>query len=239
MRFGTGAPSGASSVVTTRRITLRANEGDGRRISVPGGKAIDRLREHTAEGKYEKARDLLWTAEYNATNGSLLDLQAFLEAPRELHAHLDGNAREECARYIACAQERIEEADGVEPYLRGLRKGMPVSTANNVPGWEITDYVGEVFGMVVRSRGAFPQFGANLKAVFGGELGTMTNLLRDTRTQAIARMVDDAERRGADAVVAMRFDVTSMGETTGWTEVCAYGTAVCAHKLSEAEQQQS
>jgi uncharacterized protein YbjQ (UPF0145 family) len=112
---------------------------------------------------------------------------------------------------------------------------MPVSTSNEVPGWEITGYIGEVFGLVVRSRGAFPQLGANLKSVFGGELRTMTNLLRDTREHAIGRMVEEAHERGANAVVAMRFDVTTMGDTAGWTEVCAYGTAVTGHQLSSGE----
>jgi uncharacterized protein YbjQ (UPF0145 family) len=111
-----------------------------------------------------------------------------------------------------------------------FREGIPVSTSNEVPGWEVTDYIGEVFGLVVRSRGAFPQFGANLKAVFGRELKTMTNLLRETRQDAVGRMVEEAEARGADAVIAMRFDVTTMGDTAGWTEICAYGTAVHATK---------
>jgi len=115
---------------------------------------------------------------------------------------------------------------------RNLRSGMPVSTSNDLPGWEVTDYLGEVFGVVVRSRGAFPQIGANLRAIVGGELGTMTNLLRDTRQQAIARLVHEAELRGADAVIAMRFDVTSMGGSVEWTEVCAYGTAVSASRVA-------
>lgn len=72
--------------------------------------------------------------------------------------------------------------------------------------------------------------GANLKSVIGGELKTMTNLLRDARAEAIARMVEEAEQRGATAVIAMRFDIAAMGEATGWTEVCAYGTAVVASK---------
>jgi uncharacterized protein YbjQ (UPF0145 family) len=87
----------------------------------------------------------------------------------------------------------------------------------------------------VRSRGAFPQLGAQLKALGGGELKTMTNVLAQTRKDAIDRLVDEAQARGADAVIAMRFDVTSMGEgsgISGWTEVCAYGTAVRAKKLA-------
>ena len=115
---------------------------------------------------------------------------------------------------------------------RNLRSGMPVSTSNDLPGWEISDYLGEVFGVVVRSRGAFPQIGANLRAIVGGELSTMTNLLRETRQEAIARLIHEAELRNADAVIAMRFDVTSMGGSVDWTEVCAYGTAVRASRIT-------
>jgi uncharacterized protein YbjQ (UPF0145 family) len=116
------------------------------------------------------------------------------------------------------------------------RIGIPISTSNEIPGWEVTGYVGEVFGLVVQSRGTFPQIGAQFRSVFGGELTALTDLLRDTRTQAIERLVKEAERRGANAVVAMRFDVTSIGDTT-WTEICAYGTAVTAvtaTKLADA-----
>jgi uncharacterized protein YbjQ (UPF0145 family) len=129
-------------------------------------------------------------------------------------------------------QQEVQASGTIE---RTFRRGLPVSTSNEVPGWEITDYLGEVFGLIVQSRGAFPALGANLKAIVGGELATMTNLLRDTRQQAILRLVEEAEHRGADAVIAMRFDVTSMGDTAGWTEVCAYGTAVAARRIGAAE----
>lgn len=125
----------------------------------------------------------------------------------------------------ADAAERLRNPPTVASTPR-FRTGMPVSTSNEVPGWEITSYIGEVFGLVVRSRGAFPQLGAKLGSLVGGELTPMTNLLRDTRQHAISRMVAEAEQRGADAIIAMRFDVTSMGDSAGWTEVCAYGTAV-------------
>lgn len=113
---------------------------------------------------------------------------------------------------------------------RRIRSGIPVSTANEIPGWEVTEYIGEVFGLVVRSRGALPQSVAGLMSIFGGELAPMTELLLSTRDQAIERMVEEATARDADGVIAMRFDVTTIGEH--WTEVCAYGTAVKATKIS-------
>ena len=101
---------------------------------------------------------------------------------------------------------------------------MLITTMNDVPGHEITDVYGEVFGLTVRSRNAFSQMGAGLKSMLGGELKGMTKALVDSREQVIARMVEEAEKRGANAVVAMRFDTSEMG--SNWTEICAYGTAV-------------
>lgn len=151
-----------------------------------------------------------------------------------------GRKRVQCDGLIAHAEKSIRLIDHPEERVTvatpsPFRQGLPVSTSNDVPGWEVTEYIGEVFGLVVRSRGAFPAFGAGLKSVVGGELKTMTNLLRETREQATERMVEEAEARGADAVIATRFDVTSMGDTAGWTEMCAYGTAVRARKLAGEE----
>jgi uncharacterized protein YbjQ (UPF0145 family) len=71
--------------------------------------------------------------------------------------------------------------------------------------------------------------GAGLKSVFGGELKGMTKALADSRAEVISRMVEEAEAKGANAVVAMRFDTSEMGGT--WTEICAYGTAVRIRRL--------
>ena len=101
---------------------------------------------------------------------------------------------------------------------------MLITTMNDVPGHEITDVYGEVFGLTVRSRNAFSQMGAGLKSMFGGELKGMTKALADSRTEVIQRMTEEAESKGANAIVAMRFDTSEMG--SNWTEICAYGTAV-------------
>jgi uncharacterized protein YbjQ (UPF0145 family) len=105
---------------------------------------------------------------------------------------------------------------------------MLITTANDLPGWEITETLGEVFGLTVRSRNIGSQLGAGLKSIMGGELKGMTKALVDSREQVIGRMVEEAEAKGADAIVAMRFDTSVMG--TNWTEICAYGTAVRARK---------
>jgi uncharacterized protein YbjQ (UPF0145 family) len=106
---------------------------------------------------------------------------------------------------------------------------MIITTANDLPGYEVTETLGEVFGLTVRSRNIGSQFGAGLKSVFGGELKGMTKALVDSRQQVIERMVEEATTKGADAIVAMRFDTSEMG--ANWTEICAYGTAVRARRI--------
>jgi len=101
---------------------------------------------------------------------------------------------------------------------------MLITTANDLPGYEIVETLGEVFGLTVRSRNVGSQIGAGFKSIVGGELKGMTKALVDSRLQVIQRMVEEAEAKGADAIVAMRFDTSEMGGN--WTEICAYGTAV-------------
>ncbi len=89
--------------------------------------------------------------------------------------------------------------------------------------------LGEVFGLTVRSRNVGSQLGAAFKSIAGGELKGMTKNLVASREEVISRMVEEAKAKGADAVLAMRFDTSEMGGN--WTEICAYGTAVRTRKL--------
>ena len=105
---------------------------------------------------------------------------------------------------------------------------MLIVTTNEVPGYVITDVYGEVFGLTVRSRNVGSQIGASLKSLVGGELKGMTQALVDSRKDVIERMVAEAEAKGANAILAFRFDTSELGTT--WTEICAYGTAVTVAK---------
>lgn len=107
---------------------------------------------------------------------------------------------------------------------------MLISTMNDIPGYEITQVLGEVFGLTVRSRNIGSQLGASFKSLAGGELRGMTKNLVASRQQVIERMVEQAQARGGNAVVAMRFDTSEMG--ANWTEICAYGTAVVVRPLN-------
>jgi uncharacterized protein YbjQ (UPF0145 family) len=86
-----------------------------------------------------------------------------------------------------------------------------------------------VFGLTVRSRNLGSQIGASLKSLAGGELKGMTKMLAEGREHATERVVEEAESKGADAILASRFVSSELGTT--WTEICAYGTAVRAHRL--------
>jgi uncharacterized protein YbjQ (UPF0145 family) len=106
---------------------------------------------------------------------------------------------------------------------------MIITTTNDLPGYEVEEVLGEVFGLTVRSRNVGSQIGAGLKSIVGGELKGMTKALSDSRSQVIERLTEEAQSRGGNAVLAMRFDTSEMGGT--WTEICAYGTAVRVRKL--------
>jgi len=105
-----------------------------------------------------------------------------------------------------------------------------ITTMNDLPGYSIDEVLGEVFGLTVRSRNLGSQLGATFKSLFGGELKGMTKMLAQGREHATERLIEEAEAKGADAIIAFRFDTSELGTT--WTEICAYGTAVRVSRLT-------
>jgi uncharacterized protein YbjQ (UPF0145 family) len=104
-----------------------------------------------------------------------------------------------------------------------------VTTMNDIPGYKIVAVYGEVFGLICRARNAFSNMGAGLRTIFGGEVAGYTQLLSDSRQQAIDRLRLAAMEKGGNAVVAMRFDCNEIGNVM--SEIAAYGTAVQIQKL--------
>jgi len=104
-----------------------------------------------------------------------------------------------------------------------------VTTTNELPGYEVVEVRGEVFGLIVRARNVFSNIGAGFRTVFGGEAKGYTTLLTDSRDQAVERLRDAARAKGANAVLAMRFDCNEIADMM--SEVAAYGTAVTVRKL--------
>src|SRR2546425_6813343 len=111
---------------------------------------------------------------------------------------------------------------------------MIVTTTPYVAGHRITESKGHVFGLVVRSRGLGGNITAGLRSLVGGEIHEYTQLLEDTRRQALDRMVQNATLMGANAVLSMRFDSSEIGNTM--SEIVAYGTAVVLEADASAEQ---
>jgi len=93
-----------------------------------------------------------------------------------------------------------------------------------IAGWRVVETKGQVFGLVVRSRGLGGNIMAGLRSLGGGEIKEYTSLLEDTRRQAIDRLVQNATMMGANAVLSMRFDSSELAGTM--SEIVAYGTAV-------------
>jgi uncharacterized protein YbjQ (UPF0145 family) len=101
---------------------------------------------------------------------------------------------------------------------------MLVATTEKIAGYRTKQTLGQVFGLVVRSRGIGGNIVAGLRSIVGGEIHEYTQLLEETRKQALDRMVRNATVMGANAVVMMRFDSSEIGQSM--SEIVAYGTAV-------------
>jgi uncharacterized protein YbjQ (UPF0145 family) len=111
---------------------------------------------------------------------------------------------------------------------------MIVTTAPFVAGHRVSESKGHVFGLVVRSRGLGGNIAASLRSLVGGEIHEYTELLEDTRRQALDRMIKNATLMGANAVISMRFDSSEIGNTM--SEIVAYGTAVVVAEDASAPQ---
>ncbi|AEE45582.1 YbjQ family protein [Cellulomonas fimi] len=109
---------------------------------------------------------------------------------------------------------------------------MIVVTTNEIPGYRIQAVLGEVMGLTVRSTNIGGAFTASLRAIGGGEIPEYTTIMYESRHEVMRRMVDEARERGANAVVAMRFDTGAVGN---FSEVCVYGTAVVAEPIPAGE----
>jgi len=107
---------------------------------------------------------------------------------------------------------------------------MLVSTTENLAGYRTVTTLGQVFGVVVRSRGLGGNIIASLRTIVGGEIHEYTQLLEETRRQALDRMVRNATLMGANAVVMMRFDSSEIGQSM--SEIVAYGTAAIVEPTS-------
>lgn len=101
---------------------------------------------------------------------------------------------------------------------------MIVTTGNDVPGYRITEFLGVVRGVIVRSPSIGQGIMGGLKQIVGGNIESYARVCDQARQDAYDRMVLHAQAFGADAIIGMRYDATEFSQAT--TEVLAYGTAV-------------
>ena len=132
-------------------------------------------------------------------------------------------------RFDQAPAPRTAQQPGVGlPVQRGVRvagqRGVLIVTTNEIPGYDIVEVHGDVFGLTVRARDYFSNMGARVRTVVGGEVGGYTKLLAESRDEARERLAEAARRTGANAVLAMRFDCNEIGGIMN--EIAAYGTAV-------------
>ena len=110
---------------------------------------------------------------------------------------------------------------------------MLIVTTNDIPGYRIEAVFGEVMGMTVRSANIGANFVASFRSLGGGEVNEYTQLVYDSRQQVMARMWEQATQRGANAIVACRFDTGEIAAQ--FSEVCCSGTAVAVVPIPEGE----
>ena len=110
------------------------------------------------------------------------------------------------------------------------RQNMIVVTTEDVAGHRVVEVKGQVFGLVVRSRGLGGNIMAGLRSLGGGEITEYTELLEDARRHAVDRLVQNATAMGANAVIRMQYDSSEIGNTM--SEIVAYGTAAVIEPLA-------
>ena len=110
-----------------------------------------------------------------------------------------------------------------------------LSNLEHLPNYQITERLDVVYGSTVRSKHVGKDLFAGLKNIVGGELTAYTELLEESRQEAIDRMIVKAEALGADAVVGLRFSTSSIAQ--GASELFVYGTAVKAIPVSQQSYQ--
>ena len=132
----------------------------------------------------------------------------------------------------AAGGRRAQRAESTRPPPR--RFDMIVVTTPFLAGNRVLESKGMVFGLVVRSRGLGGNVMAQLRSLGGGEIHEYTELLEDTRRQALDRLVQNATLMGANAILSMRFDSSELSGTM--SEIVAYGTAVVVEPDAGAAQ---
>ncbi|MFM7023529.1 MAG: YbjQ family protein [Flavobacteriales bacterium] len=110
-----------------------------------------------------------------------------------------------------------------------MKEKMLITTSNALEGYKVTQQLGLVRGITVRSRSIVGNFAGSFMSIFGGRNTIYTELCENARAEALHFMIKHAEQQGANAIINMRYDANEV--MSGLTEVLAYGTAVTVEKI--------
>lgn len=106
---------------------------------------------------------------------------------------------------------------------------MLVTTSTHLEGYKIVEHLGVARGIIVRSRNIFANIAGGLQTLVGGNISIYTELCERTRQDAYNQLIENAEEKGANAIINMRYDANEIMQ--GVTEVLAYGTAVRVERI--------
>jgi uncharacterized protein YbjQ (UPF0145 family) len=197
---------------------------------------LDTARQQVAKGDYTRAIDTLQRIRRRPVE--LNDVRGILEVARLIQQHeARGIVRMRVDRLIEEVEDAVArtlESDmgsaSVDSDELKRDTTVYVSTTFDIPGFDIVEFHGPIFGLVVRSRDVFTNLGVSAKALVGGELQGLTRLLIEGRDEALRRLRAAARDKGANAVVGLRYDTSELGGSGN--EVVAYGTAVTVRRAA-------
>ena len=132
-------------------------------------------------------------------------------------------SNEEIQRRLDARKEGMESP---KFEINEMLEDIIVVSSNHIPGYEIVETKGFCYGLTVRSRGVGGQIGAGLRSLVGGEIKEYVRMMEESRDQALIRMIDHAQKMGANAIISVRYDSNEVSNVM--QEILSYGTAVVA-----------
>ena len=207
---------------------------------------IDSARSALEGGSFIRAMDALDSVypEPPGAAASPRRLDELAEIARAVATQATGRLQRRAERYLSRLEEerpkiekRWDQFSRENEIEAGIAAGVAeqianvqLSTANDVPGHRVLAFHGEVYGLMVNSRGPFSDTAAKVRTAVGGEVKSYNKLMLETRAEVLIRLRKAAIATGANGVLAMRFDTTAL--THELVEVVAYGTAVTIERDS-------
>lgn len=130
-----------------------------------------------------------------------------------------------CCMYLETTEDVARLGQEIDEYSAWNQKDVKVVTTPDLPGYEIIEVLGPVHGLTVRTRGIGGKFLAGIEGMFGGEVTTYSSECEKARGESLRRLIEDAKRLGANAIIAVDFETSDILQGTA-VVFSTYGTAV-------------